>query len=86
MAENMEIVEVAQAAMRAAMKRAEELGLKPLEWILGVEHAYESAMRGLMLIRGLGVETACELGEALAKADAYDTLKEAEEIMKGESE
>ena len=81
---NKEIAEMAIAACDAARAKCEELGLEWFFFMEGIAHAYESIEKTCGIFNAIGLEATIKLGEAIAKSQAYDMMKEAEEAINGD--
>ena len=80
-----EICLIASAATQAAMGKVDELGLGLDAYMLGIIHAANSSIDTLRIVEVIGVEGLHAAAETIRKSQLYDTLAEAEEIIKGEA-
>ena len=80
-----EVSLIAEAVIFAAQEKAKELGYRPILGFVGIEHAYRSFIVTMKIFDALGPELTEALGKELMKAQARNTINEAEEILKEES-
>ena len=77
-----QIALMAQAALDAAMDKAEELGLGRMHGLYGIERAMLAIRKMAALQVLLGADGIAELGKAIETGIAKDAVKQAEEILK----
>ena len=79
-----QIALMAEAALEAAMGKAEELGFPKLNGLYGIERAMSAIRKMAALQMLLGSDGLAELGKAVERSMAADAVKQAEDILKGE--
>ena len=80
-----QIALMAQAALDAAMGKAEELGFARMQGLYGIERAMGAIKKMAMLHALLGDDGLDMLGKAVEEGMARDAVKQAEDILKGEA-
>jgi len=80
---NKQIALMAQAAFDGANAKAVELGLDRIDSLLGIERAYNAAVRAMEIIDAIGPDLAAILGEGLMRAEAEKVYNEAEGVING---
>lgn len=81
---NEKIAEMADAALQAAKKKAEEFGLPWIAGYLGIMLAERTVSQMMDLYMVLGPDVMNELGRAIEKSEMYDMQQQAEDTLKGE--
>ena len=81
---NHHVAMMAQAALDAAMDKAEELGFARMQGLYGIERAMGAVKKVAMLHALLGDDGFDMLGKAVEEGMARDAVKQAEDILKGE--
>lgn len=82
--DNRKVALMAQAALDAAMDKAEELGLERMEGLYGIQRAMNAIRKTAALTMLLGSEGMNMFGKAIEDRMAMDAVKQAEDILKGE--
>lgn len=79
-----QIALMAQAALDAAMDKAQELGLSRIQGLRGIERAMEALKKFAMLHMLLGNDGMEAFAKSVQEDMAKDAVKQAEDILKGE--
>ena len=81
---NHHVAMMAQAALDAAMDKAEELGFARMQGLYGIERAHDAVGKLIALSIVLGPSGLDRLGKEIEAEMAQDAVRQAEDILKGE--